>query len=1107
VRRVGAALVLATWLCPGLAAAAICEEWVASMVSAQGTIQARRAGESEWLHTGVGDRFCPGDSIRALDRSRAAVLLRNEAVLRLDQNTTITLTVVKDVPASWVELLRGIVHFLSRLPRGLKVVTPFVNGTVEGTEFVFEVAPDRAILTVLEGRVAAENAMGQLTVASGQAVVARPGEPPIPLAVVRPRDAVQWALYYPSILDYRATDFPDTTGEDWPARVRRSIEAYRKGDLAGAFASLEGARADIPDPRFFTYRAVLLLSVGRVEEGKSEIVRALALDPKDGQALALQSLIAVVQNEKDEALRLARSAIELSPGSAGAWIALSYAQQASFDLDGARRSLEEAVKLDPQSPTAHARLAEIWLSLGKLGEALAEANEAARLNPDHARTQTVEGFAYLAQVNTKAAQEAFQRAIALDPADPLPRLGLGLTRIRTGDLDGGRREIEIAAALDPDNSLVRSYLGKAYYEEKRDSVAVQEFERAKTLDPNDPTPWFYDAIEKQSVNRPVEALHDLQQAIDLNDNRAVYRSRLLLDEDLAARSASLARIYDDLGFRQLALAEGWKSVSTDPANYSAHRFLADSYSVLPHHEVARVSELLQSQLLQPINLVPVEPQRAASRLFILSGTGPTEPGFNEFNALFERNRLSAYGSGVVGGNSTYGDSLALAGLWNQLSFSLGQFHYETNGFRQNNDLTQDIYNVFLQGSLSYQTSLFGEFRDTRLEKGDLPLRFDPDRFNPTLRQHEDTDSARLGFRHAFTPGSQLIASAAYGKVDASADLAPDISIKSKDEGYTGEIQHLLRWGSFDLTSGAGYFRGDRKDRSSAFGFESAEDRTIQHTNFYLYSSINYPKQLVTTLGASVDLFDGIVERDQANPKVGLAWTPLPGTTLRGAVFRVVKRTLVSNQTIEPTQVAGFNQFFDDPEGTTAWRYGIAVDQTFSRDLHAGAELSRRDLRVPFTDLSGPTPQILEVDWREEVGRAYVYWTPHPWWGLSLEYYFERLRRDPAFVGEEEIRRVRTHRVPVGINFFHPSGVTVRLQATYVNQHGEFGDPVSGTVSGGDQFIVVDAAVAYRLPRRWGLVSLEVKNLFDRRFRFQESDPASPIVSPELLILGKLTLAY
>jgi hypothetical protein len=54
-------------------------------------------------------------------------------------------------------------------------------------------------------------------------------------------------------------------------------------------------------------------------------------------------------------------------------------------------------------------------------------------------------------------------------------------------------------------------------------------------------------------------LQHLQESMRLNDNRAVYRSRLLLDSDLAARSASLARIYNDLGFQQRALVEGWKS--------------------------------------------------------------------------------------------------------------------------------------------------------------------------------------------------------------------------------------------------------------------------------------------------------------------------------------------------------------------------------------------------------------------------------------------------------------------------------------------------------------------------------------------------------------------
>jgi tetratricopeptide (TPR) repeat protein len=662
-------------------------------------------------------------------------------------------------------------------------------------------------------------------------------------------------------------------------------------------------------------------------------------------------------------------------------------------------------------------------------------------------------------------------------------------------------------SLDPADSLLRSYLGKAFYEEKRTALASQQFTLAQTLDAQDPTPWLYQAIQQQSVNRPVEALESLQRSIELNDNRAVYRSRLLLDEDLAARSASLARIYDDLGFQQLAFVEGWKSLNVDPANHSAHRFLSDSYSVLPRHEVARVSELLQAQLLQPLNLIPVEPQLAASKLFILAGAEPTNPAFNEFNALFERNRISLYASGVAGTKGTFGDSLTLSALWDKLSMSVGQFHFETDGFRANNDLKEDIYNVFVQASPSHRTSVLAEFRAVRLDQGDI-IRFDPDRFLPTRRDREDTDTVRLGFRHAYTPGSVLIAAAAYGKVDATTVLDPDTRLDLDDDGFAGEAQHLLSWEPFHVITGFGHFEGDRKTVFGLFGERLVlEDRPISHTNLYLYSSINYPKPLVTLLGASGDLFDGVIEREQVNPKLGLTWTPLTGTTLRAAAFRVLKRSLVSSQTIEPTQVAGFNQFFDDPEGTTAWRYGVALDQVLSRRLYVGAELSRRDLKVPFTDLSGEEPEVRRVDWREDLGRAYAYGTPHPWLVLSAEYYYERLRRDADFVGEEEILKARTHRLPLGIGVFHPSGLIARLKATYAHQSGDFGDPVSGTLSGSDDFWVLDAALAYRLPRRWGLISLEAKNLLDERFRYQELDPARPLFSPERLVLLKLTLVY
>src|SRR5262249_53477818 len=154
--------------------------------------------------------------------------------------------------------------------------------------------------------------------------------------------------------------------------------------------------------------------------------------------------------------------------------------------------------------------------------------------------------------------------------------------------------IQTAVLLDPDDALLRSYLAKAYYEEKRPVEAGKELAEAKELDPSDPTPYLYDAIRKQNENRPVEALYDLQDSIDRNDRRAVYRSRLLLDQDRAVRGADLARVYNDLGFELLGLVAARRSADEDQSNYSSHLIMGGNYRVLPDYAPAFLSEALQA---------------------------------------------------------------------------------------------------------------------------------------------------------------------------------------------------------------------------------------------------------------------------------------------------------------------------------------------------------------------------------------------------------------------------------------------------------------------------------------------------------------------------------
>lgn len=444
--------------------------------------------------------------------------------------------------------------------------------------------------------------------------------------------------------------------------------------------------------------------------------------------------------------------------------------------------------------------------------------------------------------------------------------------------------------------------------------------------------------------------------------------------------------------------------------------------------------------------------------------------------------------------------MVLSGVADRLSYSVGQFHFETDGFRKNNDLKKDVVNVFLQAELSYKASVQAEFRYIDIDSGDIPRRFDPDFFFPTFREKVRAESVRLGFRYGFTPHSNLIASFIYGSLKDDINISEfDIADTSDEDSYMAEVQYLFRSKQLNVTSGAGYVNTALKEEfKEGFDIEMTENN-IHHTNIYVYSYLNILKNVTLTLGGSADFFkDEDIDRNQFNPKLGVTWNLFPGTTLRAAIFRILKRRVISNQTIEPTQVAGFNQFFDDINDTDVWRYGIAIDQKFSPRLYAGAEFSKRDLSVK---------QPEDLDREERLGRAYLYWTPWSRLELNVEYQYEDLDLDPMARNELNATGVETQRFSSGVGFFHPLGFRARLQATYTDQDGKFRNAAEVIVPGDDQFWVVDASIGYRLPKRRGLITVEVRNLFDEEFRFQDTDPANPTISPERFILARFTLAY
>jgi len=1059
-----------------------------------------------------------GDKIRTAKWSRATLVLSNHAVVTLDQNSTLSFSPPKDNRHWLINLLQGISFFRSRQSQQIEIETPFINAVHRGTEFIVSVDSGQSQITVLDGQVEAHNNNGSLLINKGYTGIADASHAPHMQALaISPQDAVQWSLYYPPLIETNAQ-----------AEFAQVFQAYQQGDIELALDKLEQVPASQQSSQYLILKATLLLNVGRVEQAQSIIRQSQATSANNSDAFALQAVIAVAKNQQQSALELANKAVSANPQSAVAKIAQSYAYQALFNIDEASKSAQAATQLSSNNALAWARLSELQLAKGEQNAALASAKKAQILNPKLARTQIILGFAELAQIDINAAQNAFKQAISYDSADPLARLGLGLAKIRKGDVEAGKDDLETAVSLDPNNAVLRSYLGKAFYELRDKNYASTEYQLAKEMDPKDPTPWFYDAILKQTTNRPVEALHDMQKAIELNDNRGVYRSKLLLDSDNAARSASMGRIYNDLGFQQRGLLEGWNSINSDPSNYSAHRLLADNYAAMPRHEIARVSELLKSQLLQPVNITPVQPQAAESNILILDSLGPSITSFNEYNPLFTRDRFALQATGFYGSHDTKSDEVVHSGVWDKFSYSLGQFHYETDGYRPNNQHKKDAYNAFAQAQLTKDTSVQFEYRRGEESFGDLNQGYFRNIYSSELQGSKETDVIRGGLHHQINEHSDLLASIIHRT--ETTDIVNGDNVSRKAEGTQYELQHLYRHPDFDLTTGVNYL-ADQPGNKTNYQPGNSEPyfRTndkLEHGALYVYSNYRVIPNLTVTAGLSQDFyrFDNVTQytgksqstaalnQNPINPKFGLTWMPFQNTTFRFAAFRVLKRGAIQKQTLEPTTVAGFNQFFDDLDGTLSERIGFGIDQKISSQVLVGAEISKRFLDVPYLTADSNSYRFVKTNWRESNARAYINWTPNDRLALGANYYYEQLNRNDEYFENinnqsSNFTLLKTHKAQLFGNFNHPSGFINKWSLTYVHQTGDIANENYEFSPQQSNFWLLDTEFGYRLPRRHGIVSVGMKNILNEKFNFQGTDLNFPMFVQGRYLYSRLTLSF
>jgi Flp pilus assembly protein TadD len=995
------------------------------IVKLEGTAEISPPGSTRWILTQTNQILKPFDRLRTGPNSRATLLWSDQSVVSFDALTEMEI-LPPDAPEAHFGLnfIKGILSFFHRdKPGRIRVITRGALAGVEGTEFVLAVDvtnnTERTTLSLIDGKVRFSNEQGTLVLTNGQQAIADLGRRPVLTAGFIANNLLQWCFYYPAVLDLR--DLPFGPGEQ--SILAESLSAYRAGDLLAALTKYPAGRKPSSDAERIYY-AALLLSVGRVEQTETLLAGLPAADaakPLPRLSGALRRLIAAVKLQPNPST--------LNPQLSTELLAASYYEQSQAARDvSLRKALDLARQAATNSPEfgfAWARVAELEFSFGHTGSALDALSKSLALAPRNAQALALKGFLLAAQNKTREGIEVFNEAIAIDSALGNAWLGRGLCRIRRGDEVGGREDLLIAAALEPQRAILRSYLGKAYANEGDFSRAGKELQLAKDLDLNDPTAWLYSALLKQQQNRINEAISDLEKSQELNENRSIYRSRLLLDQDQAVRSANLAAIYRDAGMTDVSVREASRAVSYDYANYSAHLFLANSYDQLRdpnrinlRYETPAESEYLIANLLAPVG----------------AGTLAQSISQQEYSKLFERDRFGISSSTEYLSRGAWIEKGAQFGTFGNRSYAFEGLYRSDPGQRPNNDFEETELRLHLKQQITPQDTVYLRAISYEAEGGDVIQYFDPATFNAGLRTKESHEpNLSFGYHHQWAPGVEtlLLGTLLHDRLSVANPTQPTLFIikedgvtpsyvqpiainlryQTKPEIHAAELQQIFQQSEHTTVLG-GRFQGGNfhtRDRETdpAAGdnvvfFDPNAPAALQdfrvafeRLSLYGYQRWQVFNRLELIGGLSYDRLtfpedfrappiSNRQERlDQWSPKAGFIWNAARNTIARFAYTRSIGGASSDQSFIlEPSQVAGINQSFRSilPEsiggaeaGARFETFGVSLEQKCGTGTYIGLSGQILDSKVRrkfgvfeytgATDFAVPglTPEHIDYD--------------------------------------------------------------------------------------------------------------------------------------------------
>ena len=519
---------------------------IAEIVDVKGDEQFQPVGQTTWRKAIVTQDLVGGDHLTTGPFGGLGVAFHDRTQMRLHANSRMVIADSEYGKGRQFNLELGrLWSRASRPEQPITVNTPSATAAIRGTDWFIEILEDGATrLVVFEGDVRFFNEAGEIDVATGASALARPGEAPVLELVATPQDRPRWALSpradWVNILPISQSDV------DANENLTRLFNALLQRELTIASEQLKELNTQTPEEAQLKSQLEIGLAIEttRFADAEALIEQHQTSIPEDETVEVLRSYLDLYAGRYDEAR--ARLSSEMQSRNTGALILLAQTCALQGDDDCFGEATKSLITQAPNDARAHYWRGLYLLMSGGLraDEALTPFKTATELNPRFVSAWATIGMIEAMNGHPHEAVQAYDKALAITPSEPLALSGKAYTYLQIDRIDLAESVLSRVDEKDrnhPDIYSVQSVIALMRGDAENASSTAGKVIAAN---PDRPGSAVLDSIAHWHAERPGVARKIVANAVRLDPNEpftALTASVMAQDQFAAGQAVDYAR--------------------------------------------------------------------------------------------------------------------------------------------------------------------------------------------------------------------------------------------------------------------------------------------------------------------------------------------------------------------------------------------------------------------------------------------------------------------------------------------------------------------------------------------------------------------------------------